>query len=41
LHNNLRIEWIQDDFQVCKKKLEEIEEKMRVLLGDPFAEEEN
>ena len=40
LHNNHRIEWIQDDFQVCKKKLEEIEEKMRVLLGDPFAEEE-
>jgi len=40
LHNNHRIEWIQDDFEVCRKKLEAIEEEMRVLLGDPFAEEE-
>jgi hypothetical protein len=40
LHNNHRIEWIQDDFEVCRKKLEAIEAEMRVLLGDPFAEEE-
>jgi hypothetical protein len=39
LHNNTRIEWIEDDFEVCRKKLEAIEEEMRVLLGDPFAEE--
>ena len=39
LHNNHRIEWIQDDFEVCRKKLEAIEAEMRVLLGDPFAEE--
>jgi hypothetical protein len=39
LHNNHRIEWIEDDFEVCRKKLEAIEEEMRVLLGDPFAEE--
>jgi hypothetical protein len=40
LHNNHKIEWIENDFEVCKKKLEEIEAEMRVLLGDPFAEEE-
>jgi hypothetical protein len=40
LHNNHRIEWIEDDFEVCRKKLETIEAEMRVLLGDPFAEEE-
>ena len=40
LHNNHRIEWIQDDFEVCRKKLEAIEAEMRVLLGDPFAKEE-
>ena len=40
LHDNHRIEWIQDDFEVCRKKLEAIEAEMRVLLGDPFAEEE-
>ena len=40
LHNNHRIEWIQDDFEVCRKKLEAIEAEMRVLLGDPFANEE-
>ena len=40
LHNNHRIEWIQDDFEVCRKKLEAIEAEMRVMLGDPFAEEE-
>jgi hypothetical protein len=39
LHNNHRIEWIEDDFEVCRKKLEAIEEEMRVLLGDPFVEE--
>jgi hypothetical protein len=37
VHNNHRIEWIENDFMVCKKKLEAIEEEMRVLLGDPFA----
>jgi hypothetical protein len=40
LHNNHRIEWIEDDFEVCRKKLEAIEEEMRVALGDPFANEE-
>ena len=40
VHNNHRIEWIEDEFMVCKKKLEAIEAEMRVLLGDPFAEEE-
>ena len=40
VHNNHRIEWIENDFMVCKKKLEAIEAKMRVLLGDPFAKEE-
>ena len=40
LHNNHRIEWIEDDFEVCRKKLEVIEEEMRVLLGDPFVDEE-
>ena len=40
VHNNHRIEWIENDFMVCKKKLEAIEEEMRVLLGDPFAKEE-
>ena len=39
LHNNTRIEWIEDDFKVAQKKLEAIEAEMRVLLGDPFAEE--
>ncbi len=39
LHNNTRIEWIEDDFKVAKDKLQNIEEEMRVLLGDPFAEE--
>ena len=41
VHNNHRIEWIENDFMVCKKKLEAIEEEMRVLLGDPFAKEED
>ena len=40
LHNNTRIEWIEDDFKVAQRKLEAIEAEMRVLLGDPFAEEE-
>ena len=40
VHNNTRIEWIEDDFKVAKQKLEAIEAEMRVLLGDPFAEEE-
>jgi len=40
LHNNHRIEWIADDLKVAKQKLEVIEAEMRVLLGDPFAEEE-
>jgi hypothetical protein len=40
VHNNHRIEWIENDFMVCKKKLEAIEEEMRVLLGDPFVDEE-
>ena len=40
LHNNTRIEWIEDDFKVAQKKLEVIEAEMRVLLGDPFANEE-
>jgi hypothetical protein len=40
LHNNTRIEWIEDDFKVAQKKLEAIEAEMRVLLGDPFAHEE-
>jgi len=40
LHNNHRIEWIENDFEVCRKKLEVIEEEMRVLLGDPFVDEE-
>jgi len=39
LHNNTRIEWIEDDFKVAQRKLEVIEAEMRVLLGDPFAEE--
>ena len=39
LHNNTRIEWIEDDFKVAQKKLEAIEAEMRVLRGDPFAEE--
>jgi hypothetical protein len=39
VHNNTRIEWIEDDFKVAKQKLETIEAEMRVLLGDPFAEE--
>ena len=39
LHNNHRIEWIEDDFEVCRKKLEAIEEEMRVLLGDPFVDD--
>ena len=36
----LRLEWIQDEIKVAKQKLEAIEAEMRVLLGDPFAEEE-
>ena len=40
LHNNTRIEWIEDDFKVAQKKLEAIEAEMRVLLRDPFANEE-
>ena len=40
VHNNARIEWIEDDFKVAKQKLEAIEAEMRILLGDPFAEEE-
>ena len=39
VHNNTRIEWIEDDFKVAKQKLEKIEAEMRVLLGDPFAED--
>jgi hypothetical protein len=40
VHNNTRIEWIENDFKVAKQKLEAIEAEMRVLLGDPFANEE-
>ena len=40
VHNNTRIEWIENDFKVAKQKLEAIEAEMRVLLGDPFAKEE-
>ena len=40
VHNNARREWIEDDFKVAKQKLEAIEAEMRILLGDPFAEEE-
>ncbi len=36
----LRLEWILDEIKVAKQKLEVIEEEMRVLLGDPFANEE-
>ena len=39
VHNNTRIEWIEDEIKVAKKKLEAIEAEMRVLLGDPFAED--
>ena len=39
VHNNTRIEWIENDFKVAKQKLEAIEAEMRVLLGDPFAED--
>ena len=39
VHNNTRIEWIEDDFKLAKQKLEAIEAEMRVLLGDPFAED--
>jgi len=39
VHNNTRIEWIEDDFKVAKQKLEAIEAEMRILLGDPFAED--
>jgi hypothetical protein len=34
-----KLHWIADDFKVAKDKLEKIEAEMRVLLGDPFAEE--
>lgn len=40
VHNNHRIEWIEDEIKVAKQKLEAIEAEMRVLLGDPFAVEE-
>jgi hypothetical protein len=33
------LEWIADELKVAKQKLEVIEAEMRVLLGDPFAEE--
>ena len=35
-----RLKWIEDDLKVAKQKLEVIEEEMRVLLGDPFVDEE-
>jgi hypothetical protein len=35
----IRFEWIEDEIKVAKQKLEAIEAEMRVLLGDPFAEE--
>jgi hypothetical protein len=35
-----RFEWIESEIKVAKEKLEAIEAEMRVLLGDPFAEEE-
>ena len=35
-----RFEWIDAEIEIAKKKLEAIEAEMRVLLGDPFAEEE-
>ncbi len=35
----LRLEWIADELKVAKQKLEVIEAEMRVLLGDPFAED--
>jgi hypothetical protein len=34
-----RFDWIEDEIKVAKQKLEAIEAEMRVLLGDPFAEE--
>ena len=37
---DIRLNWIADDLKVAKKKIEAIEEEMRVLLGDPFANEE-
>ena len=36
----LRLEWIADELKVAKQKLEVIEAEMRVLLGDPFVNEE-
>lgn len=35
-----RFDWIEDEIKVAKQKLEAIEAKMRVFLGDPFAKEE-
>jgi hypothetical protein len=35
----LRLEWIADELKVARQKLEKIEAEMRVLLGDPFAED--
>jgi hypothetical protein len=37
---DIRLNWIADDLKVAKKKIEAIEEEMRVALGDPFANEE-
>ena len=34
-----RFDWIEDEIKVAKQKLEAIEAEMRVLLGDPFADE--
>ena len=38
--STIRFDWIEDEIKVAKQKLEAIEAEMRVLLGDPFAEEE-
>ena len=38
--DTIRFDWIQDEIKVAKQKLEAIEAKMRVFLGDPFAKEE-
>ena len=38
--STIRFDWIEDEIKVAKQKLEAIEAEMRVLLGDPFAKEE-
>jgi hypothetical protein len=39
--STIRFDWIEDEIKVAKEKLEKIEAEMRILLGDPFAKEEN